>query len=511
MGYDVELDFGGITHQWDNLPISMVESYNLFSVSAHVRSVSLQLQLDVDVNQKIAAGYRLDVSPVRIYEAGSDVVELAGKAQHPQWGLPEEPVKFSVREAGFDVANTWPSWPIVEQVKVDIEASKAANFQDMIEQVRVDPMVAPMNYNVEIVAKRDLGTLPAVIIGHPGAGESSSAVWPATPAIYIDNRNEHQKLLLACHATDPGAVWIMGPKSGSDGGDTLAYANLPITIEEDLSGRRVTTCDISAASTTFDLEAVDSSWYAAWSTGETPTPTDGISGRGGDLILTLLNQCQGLRIDYGRIGQVVDNLNGYQFAGFSDQVVDPWKFLQERILSLLPVSAVVGRNGLYLAPWLPDVRTVDELYEGHQVSIESTLSYERIKIINDLTLSYQFQADSDTFRQIVKIDPLTNAYCELSRQAYGMQSETIEAQLVDDPATAGRMASWMARAYAFPPLRLSLRVDAGRYSLRQVGDTVQVVLPSYTIDQKGLICEIERYGEPFMRIDILLFDKHVRK
>jgi len=510
MGYDVELDFGGRTYRWENQDLSLTESFDFFNASPPLRSVSLALKLEDDVSALVAKGYRLDASQCRILDA-SGAVQLTGICQNPVWGYPEEPIRFTVREVPFDTGSVFPGPYDVQQVVLDAQATLEAKKESFIQQVLRTPWIRPSTYDVFVVASKDLGTIPPVIIGHPGALDESNVnlIWPGSPAIYIDQTPGSETLLACCHHVSPtsGDLWVNGPSGTSD---RRTWATVDYTPSQDLSGRPITLVDISASPPgVFDLDAISDDWYLAF-IGTGDVQVLGIPSKGGELVKTFLNQCFGLRLDQNKLGEVISYLNGYSFDGYINEVVNPWEYVQEQVLSLLPVSAVSGPDGLYLAPWFPDSAPVDEFQEGRQVSIDGQVKYEKMKIVNHLILNYQYQDDSQTFRQVAEIDGNNNAYAQLSQELFGIHSKVIETPIVSDESTAQRIANWMIRAYSFPPRRLSLRVQSDRYSPRRVGDVVDVNLPSLSISQRGIICEIERAGRPVMRVDVLLFDDVIR-
>lgn len=517
MGYDVELDFGGRTYRWENQDLSLTESFDFFNASPPLRSVSLALRLEDDVSALVAKGYRLDASQCRILDA-SGAVQLTGICQNPIWGYPEEPIRFTVREVPFDTGSLFPGPYEVQQVIIDTDATALATAQRLYERIVNGPSVNSDNYDTAVVVNKDLGNIPNVIIGHPGGYTdlAQGNFWAATPAIFIDETPGSEKLLLNCHAASPvdGYVRVWGPPFGPGGpGAPMATESLQIMQEKDLSGRTITTLDLSVSSV-HNVTAIDSDWWISW-IGQAPGPGDatnvsGLDGRAGELIKTLLSQCFGLRLDYNRLSEVIQLLNGYRFDGYIDDQINPWEYLQNQVLSLLPVSAVSGPDGLYLAPWFPDSPAIDQFMEGNQVSIDGQVQYEKMKMVNDLTFKFQYSADSQTHRQVIEVSSKTNAYAKLSEQMFGIHAKVIESDIVDDVATAQRIANWMIRAYSFPPRRLSLRVQSDRYSPRRVGDVVEVNLPSLSISQRGIICEIERAGRPVMRVDVLLFDDIIR-
>ena len=510
MGYDVELDFGGTTYKWENQPAALLESFDLFSKSVPIRSAELNLHFDIDVNKKLAEGFRLDACECRILSNGE--IEMAGQANDPQWGSANDPVSLSVREVAFDTESTFPGPYEIEQVTVDYIASREASKQRALENIIKNPYVGPGNYNVTVCDKKDLGSVPPVVIGHPGGYESNvNLIWAGSPAIYIDQTTGSEKLLLACHGVSPSGadVWINGPKPN---GTDRASVTVTTQTETDLSGRTITTADISGVPPgVFNLTGGTEDWYVSWvGGGLTTIPVNGLGPGAGDVLVALLNQCFGLRLDQGRLEQIVPVLNRYQLAGFIDEQVNPWKYAQEQIIELLPISPVNGPDGLYFAMWEPDAAAVDEMTETHRVSVSPKVAYEGMEIVNDLVLQYRYQADSDTFRKVVEVNSSNNAYANLSQQHYGMRSQVIETALIDDEDTATSIAEWMLRAFAFPPRRISTTCDSARYSGLRVGDNVECDFPSLAINQTGMVCEIERFGEPIMRVDLLIFDDPIR-
>jgi hypothetical protein len=510
MGYNVELDFGGRTYRWENQDFSLTESFDFFNSSPPLRSVSLALKLEDDVSALVAKGYRLDASQCRVLDSDNDV-QLTGICQNPVWGYPEEPIRFTVREVPFDTGSMFPGPYDIEQVTIDPVATLEARKESFIQQVLQTPWIRPSTYDIAVVVSKDLGTIPPIVIGHPGALTESNQnlIWEGAPAIYIDQTPGSETLLACCHRVSPvsGDLWVNGPSGTSD---RRVWATVNYSASEDLSGRPITIVDLSATPPgVFDLQAVSDDWFCAF-IGTGDVQVLGLPSQGGQLVKTFLNQCFGLRLDQNKLGEVISYLNGYSFDGYINEQVNPWEYLQEQVLSLLPVSAVNGPDGLYLAPWFPDAGAVDEIIEGRQVSIDGQVKYEKMKIVNNLTINYQYQDDSQTFRQIVEVNSTNNAYAELSQQLFGMQSKVIETPIVNDEATAQQIANWMIRAYSIPPRRVSLRVSSSRYQPRRVGDVVDVNLPSLSIAQRGIICEIERAGRPVMRIDVLLFDDVIR-
>ena len=171
MGYDVELDFAGTTYKWENQPAALLESFDLFTKSVPLRSAEISVYFDFNINDKLAEGFRLDACECRILSNG--VVEMAGLANDPQWGAQGDPVSFSVREVAFDTESTFPGPYDIQQVTVDYIASREASKQRALENIMKNPYVGPGNYNVTVCDKKDLGSVPPVIIGHPGGYESN--------------------------------------------------------------------------------------------------------------------------------------------------------------------------------------------------------------------------------------------------------------------------------------------------------------------------------------------------
>jgi hypothetical protein len=128
-------------------------------------------------------------------------------------------------------------------------------------------------------------------------------------------------------------------------GRTIAYITLPFVAAQ-----------IGTAWSGFDNDMNADLWIN-WSgtTGGYPSwryPNAALTGAG-EVCIEFLRRGNVLA-DYPRWRALLDDLDPYQIDGYIDEPINAWRWLQESILPLLPVSLAYGADGVYPVLWTPD-------------------------------------------------------------------------------------------------------------------------------------------------------------
>lgn len=504
MAWRLEVEWCGRTLWWDSVPAYLSETWEIWGDSPGVRSEAFAVVPEIDIAAQVANGAHLEGAVGRLYLDG--VLHLVGLLDSPRFGGAGHPLEFSLREAPWaDDGGEIPGQfviglqvaPDVAETNTDLIMARRTSeylghfFPGLMSYSGVDAYASPES--------RDEGRIYVVVFGAPGAADQR----PGSPALFVNTTPGSETLLVAGHICTPGNVRIFGPNVAGTG---IANALVPVTNTSDGFGRRVCTANISAFGLTFDLGATDKDWYACWNSTAVALP-----GGAGD-VLELLLRHSTLRIDWPRVLSLRPALNRYQLDGYIDEVVTPWRWISDQLLPILPLAPVVGPDGLYFGLWSGDQPAVDQFVAGPEFVPDPGLKYASMEPVNSLSLRYRYDPDVDEATAVAVCTPDSSPYAEISREVYGLRTETIETEIVADAATAGRIAQDLVRLRALAPILVSGRALRSRYDARRCGDLVRVTAPALSLsDRLGFVTAIGRDGGPMMDIEIALLPDPFRR
>lgn len=275
--------------------------------------------------------------------------------------------------------------------------------------------------------------------------------------------------LLLCYGHAPDGSEIVGLLAE----DGVFEPGGTVTLSVDSLGVPVTLFDISGAvSSIQDGPDIFVSWGAsgtqAWGM---PSP---ISTRrdwtATDLVAWMLG-----RTSHGcDLSRTVGVLDDYKVAGFLDESVGVLDWLSAQVLSILPVSLIVGVDGAYpyLHPWGDcSHRVVEHLFVGEggvsRLSPLETTS-DPADVMNSISLQYAWKTSSRSFARTQTCRGSGSVsggsqYSQTARLAaslasYGLRSAVVESVIIQDETTAGLVLQGLAWRRSLPAREVSISV-----------------------------------------------------
>jgi hypothetical protein len=494
MGWVLEVDWLGRTFTFNEVQAEVVESFDLFVDSPRVRSITItDIYFPSDINLSdliINRGYRLDTATARLILDG--VTHLQGRVVSPVFSGADKPCQFTVTENEWEDTALFPSsFEVTLRVKVEEDESDVVGIERHNDAARA---LRPF-LDIELwpsLADKDYGRTHQIVFGEPGAIGIRS---PGSPAFFIDTVNSY--LQIAGHEVESTTTTIWGPDAS---GDLALEASVPITHVQDGDGRWIAQADISGAATV-DKTRVEDDWWVEWADGRA------MPGGYGD-VLELMLEASTLRFDRNWLRGAKEDLNArFALDGYIDEPVTPYEWIQDNLLSMLPMAPVVGKDGLYFVLWDPPSLTtvIDTMIEGPEVILDSDLQVADLEAVNEVRFEYRYRPDKNTTTAVAKVDSGTSAYSALSSQGK-TSGRVISSNIVDKEGTAYACAHLWANLYAFPPIVLALKCDRTRYDNLRAGDIVAFTSQTLTLAAKlGMITAIARDGSPMLSVEISLF------
>ncbi len=473
-GWTLKLRWLGRTFTWTGVKASLTESWDLYAESPSPRSVSftdLAFPPDVNAATLVMGGHRLVGAAATLELDG--VVHLAGQISTPRFS--ERFLAFTLKEEWHEDGGSLPGkfLATLEESSNQLAADNLSEVQDTLQYLtRYFPQLSGLEDSLPPFPNVDLKSknlVYPVVFGRPGFRGASVTSAPATLAPLVDNGVGTEKVLIAGHPCDFSGSPLVRIYGLNTAGAPASEARTA-THELDANGRSVTVVSITGA-TTID-ESQSTEYYAGWSHLAT-----GLPNGAGDVLMYVLRPST-VRIDYAKLASVVGYLNTYKLDGYINEVVTPIKWIADQLLPILPIYPVMGRDGLYFAVWDPDTEPVDRITAGPEAVFSHDLQYSDVEIVNDYTLNYGYRADTDDYELAAVGDHLNSAYAAVSLQVYGLRSEVFDADMVNDPETAARIALDKVRMRGFQPLLLDASLSRDLYDHRRPGDLVELTVPA---------------------------------
>ena len=442
---------------------SMERMLDLFSDQPDSASVDVTLHTypRMVVPDLVAAGYPLGGARAKFrwWLRGTDRVMTVvdGRLRDPSWDVSPLPVVGTIEEAPFRDEGQWPP-----------------------AQARVTTTTYP---NLDPAVD---GEFYPQVFGAPG---KSGGHLHSTPALFVDTAGDIL-LISDGHVDAVGSSIRVVNATANDG----AYVTVAATW--DALGRPVSTVDLTAVGG-ITINAGDAYW-CRWhdAAGD---PLYGLVD-GGEVVKTAYQVLRwwlrrsSVRWDAGRVAALSSALSAYTIDCYAmatpDTRITPYHWIQDHLLPILPISAQFGPQGLYYVHWdyyADSTHSVLDVVEG--------LNSERVGAVGttDLddvcaTIVVAYLHDSDkgehNGRIVLSGDPVVldtdadatpDLYLKRTHQQYATtRSITVETEVVEDAATAGRIAQWHARRYGAQSYRMAYTIQAPLIASHYPGAIVKV-------------------------------------
>ena len=293
-------------------------------------------------------------------------------------------------------------------------------------------------------------------------------------------------------------------------------------------GRRVATATVPALDPILPL--TDQTYRVIWSAGaglysETSRTSTWTAT---EACLYFLRR-SGVRIDRPRWRDLADDLDGFILAGATEKAVQPWTYLLDAVLPLLPISLILGPDGwrpvLFRHSW-PAAHARAHLQVRPGELYEATQRETTGQLTPTIRLSWAYDADADAFRETMSCvgDPAergtgvqTSAYT-LAAYSRWMTTQasntnalqeppayTWEADNIYDRATAARVVSWWTLARARPATILTYPASPNLLDL-DLGDPVLLTDSTQGLSRAPALVEglpLARRSSPTIRLRLL--------
>ena len=228
----------------------------------------------------------------------------------------------------------------------------------------------------------------------------------------------------------------------------------------------------------------------------------GVLQGGGDICRWAL-MTAGIPLDHGAWANAGVILNEYIFAGYINEPVDTWEWLQNNILPYLPIEVKTGEKGVYPVlnqfVALQNVQPVASILQGNdflQVSAIET-STDTSEIVNACTVSFALNSAKDSYAATTRIAPNSenadgdaqNNFAQSSFNRFGLHEVNLELPFVYERKTAHRIASDFIRARCFAKRTIEY-CAAAEYGYLKIGDVITLTDDNLFFDE--LPCTIVR-------------------
>ena len=449
---------------------SMERMLDLFSDQPDSAAVDVTLHTypRLVVPDLIAAGYPLGGARARFrwWLRGTDRVMTVvdGRLRDPSWDVSPLPIVGTIEEAPFRDEGQWPPASHV------VNATTWPSHDDAI-----------------------AGERYPTILGAPGHTFGSSEM-VATPALYVevDAITPRHLLLVAGHHVDAAGSQIgIWNRSDPVSADFITVENI-----WDGNGVPVAVVDLQGSSVTI---AEGDKYWAVWHSAAPFSPRYGLID-GGEVVKTAYQALRWwlrrstVRWDAGRVAALSSVLSAYTIDCYAmatpDTRITPYHWIQDHLLPILPISAQFGPQGLYYVQWdyyADSTHSVLDVVEGlnaERVGAVGTTDLD--DVCATIVVSYLHDADKGEHngRIVLSGDPVVldtdadatpDLYLRRTFQQYATtRSITIETEVVEDAATAGRIAQWHARRYGAQSYRMAYTIQAPLIASHYPGAVVRV-------------------------------------
>ncbi|MHA1128164.1 MAG: phage tail protein [Alphaproteobacteria bacterium] len=512
----LEVRFAGKVWRWSTAPISISDSagelrqfgggLNELEYSSVLQtladapdqaSLSFDLIWPDDVALLIAQGHDMsagtgEVSAIVEGKLWSDrQVLLSGSIRQPEYGAAGEPVSFTVEEAPFQDAGSWPH----QSEKIDATTWPTHQLgEEGLPYVQVfgRPGVYRTEEGAQVYAN---GSRAMVVETDPSDNTLAST------------------LLIAGHPVISPTVRIyyMGADGWSPDEGLIDFVTLgidyqgPVEFVPDGLGHY---CSVVRIGTVVRDEIRRSAqFFVRWQgagagqNGGLWSDNESVNGLG-SLLNYVLRQST-LRIDRGRLAAVKRRLNAWSVSGYVDEFVQPWEWVADNLLGLAPISIHSGRSGLYPVFWRWDAErydAVDHIERDSGIERSSNIEYQSdlSEIYNSVQIQYAHDITDSEFKRAVSLAPSRDpdnpaqSVSEFSQRSGLLYGETraleMQSNVITEDATANKTISWQVMAQGFSHRSVTYTLDQEYYAL-DLGDIVTLTDAEVHLDNE--VCLVQ--------------------
>lgn len=470
-------------------------STDLFDTEADIKSASFDIVFPVDVAHLVAQGHDLGAATgdFALWIAGAAYenrrVLIEGRVTAPEIGAEGEPISFSLE------SNPW------EDTALTIAAS---------DQVR-------SNFS-DADASADGEYIPTVF-GRPGYFQSYAGNFVGTsgsPALVIAAAAPPlaDTLVLTNHPVEATTVSIYS--TNDESASTFDIISLP-------TGSSGAYTYVSLVAETNSFRTIGE-FYARWTTGNALVdPSTGRAVEGAGDLLRYMLRLSSLNVDAGSVEAAVPYLNRFKVAGYINDAVSPWRWLQDNLLPLVPVSMFVDGPSLKALVWRWDARkqdAVELITQGPGVSRVGRLRYttSAVDVINDFSLEYAKRVRTGQYKKIAILTAAppeintayaTNLHVQTSLNRYGKRSKTLTTDIVYDQETAHLILQWQSIAYGYTRREVTYTVPQS-YGWLSPGDVVLLTDDELSLTEQMCFVRGLEWGGPSLTLTLLILENPPR-
>jgi len=333
------------------------------------------------------------------------------------------------------------------------------------------------------------------IIGAPGSSLAQDAYGSSGLVWELNGGGNVDYLLVAGH--EVGATQVV-----VENGETGASDLFPVLEDTDIHGRTISYVDLHHAGTSYGSgdRGKNAGYFVRW-TGDGGVAIRGEHVKGaGDVLRWALDRTS-IDYDQGNVAALLPLLNRYEIdcrlVAEPDKRIDLWEWIQQHLLPILPLSAMVTDYGLRFVHWKYDATSADVvavLVGGDNAVRIGEVGYSgREEVRNTLRFAYgpSDRTGGTVFRATVAGNPLTLAtdddaepfaICKRSFRAYGEEVLEFASDVIWDQATAGRIVRERARRVAVQARHIGYEVPPDIGAHLEPGDVVELTDAELSIE-----------------------------
>ena len=450
---------GGLSADW-------TDALDLFNHSPTLLSIPLTLIFPEDVAALVAKGHDLwkGTGELSLWVEGRPyddrIVLITGDMVDPSYGADQEPVKFSLEANGF-------------------QDSRLTHTQTQ----KILPLVT---WGLFGIPNSSENKWYPIVFGTPGRytnSDGSSTSTLGSPAYVVDTSGPTPKAVIAGHDVEAANVKIYNTRTGIAG-------VVAVTSGLDVLGQIVSTVDFPSAFL-FPYTSGDPI-FVIWDQGGgglwNDTRTAARTGAGE--IITYLLRLTTLKTDIGTWRALGPALDSFKLAGYIDDAVSAWEYIEDNILPLLPLSVFSTGEGISAVLWRREAtkdEAVGAVTTGGGVARVGPVEYEKQTLYNDIRIDYAKDAESGDYLRSSGVvgsrkpgtdepDLFSTSFSRASFLRYGEKARSLDTDIIYETATATNVLQWMHRAAAFP-YRVILYDVPVRLGFLRRGDLVLLTDP----------------------------------
>lgn len=433
---DVESDAGDLHYLGGLAPIRLQRALDLFSLTADDVPATVEGYVPGDLVTAWGEGHRLEGAAVQLSQVR---VRLDGTAVDA-WEDRRVLVTGAVRDGQIGNRTQGATF-----VRFGIERPRLVSRRQVPSRTAA---VHRATWPVDFLSSEDIGAAYPLVFGYPGRDElDPDGCMPALRACWITKAYQYHVLCVGPAATDATSVRLFAKYEtvGVDVDVGTTYDDgAAIVSATDRRGTLLSVVDFHG-----------SGYYSAAGppneiTGDVQPPVEegpddrvfvGFTGTGGggltyggqlvrdagDVLAYMLAE-SGLPVDQGRVEAARPALSRFKIDGSITESVDPWEWVRDQLLPLLPVSLVYGESGIYPVVWDPDASVRRSIDVGETMFDRSVvLTEDGSNIVNRVSITYGYNARTARNRYTRRVGPVFEdstdyASAELRTERFSLSS-----------------------------------------------------------------------------------------